>query len=248
MKNKSFWWWLLTITTPLGVVGGALTTAALLNGLLSYNSFLEYLVNFWDDVLAKDLRDLLHRFAAALSIAELGVNFSNYLILGFLSYYSAIRAAIIVVKKFPKGEEAYTEQVETTTKKELAEALGGLLVLTSVPYFVFRNRIPEPPWVLLDWFENLFVFVGGVTAFSVAISLLFYAIFWPVVFVGLSWPAVTKFLRLRGFQFGRYVGGNDGQAKLTWLAYEENAYKRAILTWAPFLLFFMFYLIDRVFM
>ncbi|MBL8545462.1 MAG: hypothetical protein JNL81_03310 [Hyphomonadaceae bacterium] len=82
--KRGFWWWLSAWLTPIGIAGGPVALADLFAGVVRWNGWIAYLINFWDEHISSVFGLLFDYVAGLLRFPPLAEWQTDYLTLGIL--------------------------------------------------------------------------------------------------------------------------------------------------------------------
>ncbi|WP_156767863.1 hypothetical protein [Candidatus Viadribacter manganicus] len=159
--RRSLWWWLLTITAPIGIIGGPLGIADMLSGLIEWHGPVGFLVSYWDRIISDPLHNVLHYVAAFIPALRFLDGFAlDYLTLGVLQY-SAFARSLSILRPHQPGPIPLDHELLTAAIVILGwplvfyfsaffslindRVLRPILVLSTAPFLIF----------LLLWIVNL---------------------------------------------------------------------------------------------
>lgn len=97
-NTRSFFWWATAIVAPLGILGGPIAIASMLDGLITWNGPVDYILNIWDAQIREPFRNVIEWIRLKLSFPQPDPLLIDYIILSILLTSSYVRATYLVPK------------------------------------------------------------------------------------------------------------------------------------------------------
>lgn len=150
--KRDFWWWLTAILAPIGILGGPIAIAEMLNGFIEWHGPIGYVVSWWGAHISVPFHGIFVWLAGLLSIdlPPWTKWITDYVALGILLSWNFLRAFAL----FPWSGQ------QPMSKEFLALSFSaGLLWPVFVIWLLFpairqRARMHEAVEVAREWPED----------------------------------------------------------------------------------------------
>ena len=84
LSDRSPWWWITAMLSPLGIFGGTLALASMLKGVIQWQGLTAFLVHYWSEFVSSPISVIFGQIAYLLSVPEPPIWITDYLIFGII--------------------------------------------------------------------------------------------------------------------------------------------------------------------